>query len=160
MELTPFDLERIETWAADFADAPAFSTLSAPEKEAAIPLASEFLRAACAAESAAPDSVGEAGFRAALLERIPALDLPEEVRARAPELLALFLESLQAQGRNPGGGPFVRALRSLHERRERRRLHRTRRASRHAVARARHGFDDDAARRLRVTDANHENLAR
>jgi hypothetical protein len=110
MELTPFDRERIESWAADFADAPAFSALTAAEKEAAIPLAAEFLRAACESEGAAPDSVGEPGFRAAMLDRIPALELPEEVRPRAPEILALFLESLQAQGRHSGGGAFVRAL--------------------------------------------------
>ena len=39
-----------------------------------------------------------------------ALDLPEEVRPRAPEILATFLETLQAQGRLSGGAAFVRAL--------------------------------------------------
>ena len=110
MEDSGYDRERIDMWAADFAETPAFGALTPAEKEAAVPLASEFLRAACAAERVGPDEVGEAGFRAALLERIPALELPEEVRARAPEILALFLESLQAQGRHPGGSAFMRAL--------------------------------------------------
>src|SRR5262245_19419720 len=110
MELSPYDLERIETWAADFADAPSFAALPPSAKAAAVSLASEFLRAACEAEGAGPGDVGETGFRAAMFDRIPALDLPDEVRAQAPEILALFLEALQAQGRHPGGGAFVRAL--------------------------------------------------
>jgi hypothetical protein len=110
MEISRADLERIENWAADFADTPAFAALSPSVKVAAVPLATEFLRAACEAEGAAPDAVGEAGFRAAMFDRIPLLDLPEEVRAQAPEILALFMESLQAEGRHPGGGPFIRAL--------------------------------------------------
>jgi hypothetical protein len=110
MDTSGYDRERIETWAADFADTPAFDALPPSDKVAAVPLASEFLRAACEAEGVGPDEVGERGFRAAMLDRIPSLDLPEEVRARAPEILALFLESLQAQGRNPGGAAFVRAL--------------------------------------------------
>ena len=110
MEVSGYDRERIETWAADFADAPAFGALTPAEKDAAVPLAAEFLRAACEAEQVGPDQVGEAGFRAAILDRLPALDLPENVRAGAPEILALFLEALQAQGRHPGGAAFVRAL--------------------------------------------------
>jgi hypothetical protein len=110
MELNDYDRERIDAWAADFAETPAFDALPPKEKDSAVPLAAEFLRAACEAEGVAPDAVGEAGFRAALLEKIPALQLPEEVRPRAPEILALFLEALQAQGRHPGGAPFVRAL--------------------------------------------------
>jgi len=110
MEISPYDRERIETWAADFADTPAFAALSPAEKDAAVPLAADFLRAACEAEGIGPGDVGEIGFRAAMLERIPALELPEVVRARAPDILALFLEALQAQGRHPGGASFVRAL--------------------------------------------------
>ena len=110
MELSSYDRERIEAWAADFADTPAFDALSPAEKEAAVPLASEFLRTACEAEGSGPDAVGEPGFRAALLDRLPALEFPEEVRGRAPEILALFLEALQGQGRHPGGAAFVRAL--------------------------------------------------
>ena len=108
--MDPYDRERIESWAADFADTPAFGALEPAEKDAAVQLAAEFLRAACEAEGAGPDSVGEAGFRAALLDRIPELQFPDEVRARAPDILAAFLESLQAQGRHPGGASFVRAL--------------------------------------------------
>lgn len=110
MELSPYDRERVETWAADFADTPAFGALPPAEKEAAVSLAAEFLRAACEAEGAGPENVGEAGFRAALLDRIPSLNLPEEVRPRAPEILATFLETLQGQGRLSGGAAFVRAL--------------------------------------------------
>ena len=110
MELSGYDRERIETWAADFADTPAFGALAPAEKDAAVPLAAEFLRAACEAEGVGPDAVGDVGFRAALHDHIPALELPEEVRTRAPEILALFLEALQAQGRHPGGSAFVRAL--------------------------------------------------
>lgn len=110
MALSDYDRERIETWAADFADTPAFGALPPAEKDAAVPLAAEFLRAACEAEQVGPDAVGEAGFRAAMLDRIPALDLPEDVRPKAPEILATFLEALRAQGRHPGGAAFVRAL--------------------------------------------------
>lgn len=110
MELPSADLERIESWAADFADTPAYASLSPACKQAAVPLAAQFLRAACESEGVGPEEVGEAGFRAAMFERIPALELPDEVRGQAPEILALFVESLREQGRNPGGGPFVRAL--------------------------------------------------
>ena len=110
MELSSYDREQIETWAADFADTPAYDALPPAEKDAAIPLAAEFLRASCEAEGVGPDAVGETGFRAAILDRIPALDLPEAVRARAPEILAMFLEALRAQGRHPGDAAFVRAL--------------------------------------------------
>ena len=110
MELSAYDRERIETWAADFADTPAFGALPPEEKDAAVPLAAEFLRAACEAEQVGPEAVGEAGLRAAMLDRIPTLELPEGIRARAPEILATFLEALRSQGRHPGGAAFVRAL--------------------------------------------------
>jgi hypothetical protein len=110
MEISKFDLERIEAWAADFADTPAFDALPPVDKGTAVSLATEFLRAACQAENVGPAEVGETGFRAAMFDRIPALDLPEEVRTRAPETLALFLDTLQAQGRHPGGSAFLRAL--------------------------------------------------
>jgi len=110
MEPSGYDRERIETWAADFADTPAFGALAPAEKDAAVPLVAEFLRAACEAEGTGPDEVGEAGFRAAMLDRLPALELPVEVRSRAPEIVALFIEALQAQGRHSGGAAFVRAL--------------------------------------------------
>ncbi len=110
MELSGYDRERIDTWAADFADTPAFGALPPAHKEPAVSLAAEFLRAACEAEGIGPEAVGEAGFRAAMLDRIPALELAEDVRKEAPEILALFLESLKAQGRHPGGAAFVRAL--------------------------------------------------
>jgi uncharacterized protein YecA (UPF0149 family) len=110
MEVSSYDRERIETWAADFADTPAFDALAPAEKDAAVPLVAELLRAACEAEGVGPDEVGEIGFRTAVHDHLPALNLPEEVRPRAPEILALFLEALQAQGRHPGGAAFVRAL--------------------------------------------------
>ncbi|HZN61838.1 MAG TPA: SEC-C metal-binding domain-containing protein [Planctomycetota bacterium] len=110
MEPSGYDRERIETWAADFADTPAFGALAPAEKDAAVQLVAEFLRAACEAEGTGPDEVGEAGFRAAMLDRLPALELPVEVRSRAPEIVALFIEALQAQGRHSGGAAFVRAL--------------------------------------------------
>jgi|SRR5688572_16204652 len=110
MTLSDYERERIDTWAADFADTPAFGSLPPSDKVAAVTLAAEFLRAACEAENAAPDAVGEAGFRTAMMDRIPLLELPDDVRGRAPETLALFLESLQSQGRHPGGGAFLRAL--------------------------------------------------
>ena len=108
--ISDYDRERIETWAADFADAPAYAALAPAEKEAGVALASAFLLAACEAEGTGPESVGETGFRAAMLDRMPGLDLPEEVRPRVPEVIATFLETLQAQGRLSGGGAFVRAL--------------------------------------------------
>jgi uncharacterized protein YecA (UPF0149 family) len=108
--ISAFDRERIETWAADFADAPAYSALAPAEKEAAVALAAAFLAAACEAEGSGPESVGEAGLRAAMLDRMPEFDLAEEVRPRVPEVIAAFLETLQAQGRLAGGGAFVRAL--------------------------------------------------
>ena len=110
MELSRFDRERIEAWAEEFAHTPAYDALQPAEKNAAVPLVEEFFRAACEAEGVGPDEVGETGFRAALFDRIPMLEFPEDVRAEAPEILALFVETLQAQGRHPGGGSFIRAL--------------------------------------------------
>ena len=45
MELSPYDRERVETWAADFTETPAFGALPPAEKEAAVSLAAAFLRA-------------------------------------------------------------------------------------------------------------------
>jgi len=108
---SPYDIEQIENWASEFAETPAFSQLAPGDREAGTQVAAEFLRHACASEKVGPGEVGEAGARAALLEHLPTLGFPDDVRPRIPEIVALFLEALQAQGRLGGSLPsFVRVL--------------------------------------------------
>jgi len=110
---SPYRIDEIENWASDFSESPSFDALSPQDKEYAATVAVEFLKHACETEDVSAGSVGEPGARAALLDHLPKLNVPADVRTRIPEILAIFLRGLQDQGRLAGGaslGTFVLAL--------------------------------------------------
>lgn len=97
--------ERAEDWAAEFAESTAFSLLPDGVKSHASQVAAEFLRRA--------GEPTEESARRVMLEEMPALDLPKEVREESPLVIRTFLEWLQDGGRLGDGhalGKFVWAL--------------------------------------------------
>jgi SEC-C motif-containing protein len=107
--------DQIENWVADFCQSDGARRFTGSMVEYATEILAAFLVAACDARGVGPDEIDETDVRSALLSRVAAMDLPPEVRDRAPELCAAFLEDLEARGRVGGGGSlatFVRALRS------------------------------------------------
>ena len=94
-----------EDWAAEFAESTPFSLLPAAVKDRAPAVCAGFLRRMGEATGAAA--------RRAMLEEMPALDLPPTTREVVPEIVRTFLEWLQDSGRLADGralGLFVAAL--------------------------------------------------
>jgi hypothetical protein len=78
--------ERIESWAAEFG------------KEHA-QVCAAFLHAATDHPGLPADRIDAAAVRHAMVDHMPELTLAPDVRARVPEIVAGFLESLEAAGR-------------------------------------------------------------
>ncbi len=98
-----FIQDTIDAWSSDFADTPAYDRLPEAAKESAVAVARAFLTAACEAGNCGPGDVGEESASRALLEWMPALDLPLPVRERIPDVAAAFLEWLENAGRLADG---------------------------------------------------------
>lgn len=92
-----------ENWAADFAESTGYATLDAPLKEHAMAICEAFLHAACDHPEIAPSEINEDAVRHAMLDHMPEVDVPEEIRPRLPEIIAAFLGSLEEAGRLAGG---------------------------------------------------------
>ena len=101
--LPDFISDTIDAWSSDFADAPAYDRLPGVIKESAVAVARAFLTAACEAGDCGPGDIGEETASRALLERMPALDLPLPVRERIPDVVAAFLGWLEDAGRLADG---------------------------------------------------------
>ncbi len=103
---------RIESWAAEFAEAPEARAFPPAVRAASQDLLAEFLGGACA-DGCDPTVIGEAEVRAGLLDRVGGLALDAAVRAEAPRIVGAYLEMLEREGRVAGGrrlGAFARAL--------------------------------------------------
>jgi hypothetical protein len=74
---------RIESWAAEFTEAPEARAFPAKIRESCQNLLAEFMGGACA-EGCDPSQVGEAEVKAGLLDRVGGLELPKDVRSSAP----------------------------------------------------------------------------
>jgi hypothetical protein len=83
--------EQAEDWASDFAQSTLFALLPDPLKADGPAVCAAFLREA--------GELGEADLSRAMLERMPALDLPAAAREGLPDLVRAFLEWLQDAGR-------------------------------------------------------------
>jgi hypothetical protein len=97
--------EQAEDWAAEFTESLAFSLLDDALKEHAARIGAEFLRRAA--------DLTEESTRRAMLEELPALDLPPAPRRELPSIVRAFLEWLQDSGRVGEGyslGRFVAVL--------------------------------------------------
>ena len=99
--MNPYELEKLELWASDFAESTAASTLPPAAKGAAGAVALEFLKRA----GTEPDS---RKVTEAVLD-IPATGVHEHV----PEIVARLLESLEETGRVGGGRELAQAARAL-----------------------------------------------
>ena len=95
--------EKTDLWASDFAETPAFASLPDGCKKDAIPVCMAFLDAATTHPDIAPEEISENAVRHAMLDHMPALELPEEVRKNIPVIVAALLESLEDAGRLSGG---------------------------------------------------------
>lgn len=102
--------ERIERWASDFADAPAYARLTDHEKEHAELVARAFLEAACERRGIGPEELGAEDVRIAMLERMPSLSLSPCARPTVPAIVRGFLESLEDAGRLAGGRDLGRQV--------------------------------------------------
>ena len=111
----PFRRQKIENWAAEFADADEVRPFPGAVQEFAASIGEAFLVAACAARDVEPGALSEADAKAGLLDGVGRLALPADAHARVPDFCAAFLGWLQKTGRAGGASSlpgFVRALRA------------------------------------------------
>ncbi len=109
--MQPFD-DRIDSWSAEFTDAPESSPFPGKVRGVAAEVARAFLRGACG-QGCDPSQIGEREARAGMLDGVGPLALDAEARNHAPEVVAAFLQMLGRQGRIASAatlGAFVRAL--------------------------------------------------
>lgn len=113
----PFRLQKIQNWAAEFAESDAAKGFPGALREVAAQVAETFLADACAVRDAEPSAVTESDLKAGLLTHLPRLAISSEAHANVPQLCAMFVEQLQGVGRiAPGRATpsFIRALRSAY----------------------------------------------
>ncbi|OHB76023.1 MAG: hypothetical protein A2Z34_12160 [Planctomycetes bacterium RBG_16_59_8] len=105
--------ERIENWVSEFCESDALRDFPESAREAAQPVLTLLLTAACEARGIEPGDMEEQDLRKSLIENVSRLQLPEGARDRVPAICGAFLEQLEYQGRLGDGrrmGNFVRAL--------------------------------------------------
>lgn len=110
---TPYTREKIENWVGDYCVGDSVRRFSAAMQEHAAAVLAAFLSAACTVRGVEPDEIEESDIKAALLEHVARLKLPEAVREEVPALCGSFLAELESQGRLGGGrilGAYVAAL--------------------------------------------------
>jgi len=108
----PYRAEKIANWVADFCESEEAARSAGPVQAVAAAVLERFLEGACAVRDVDPADIEESDVRTSLLQRLPRLDVPEDVHAGVPGLVGAFLVSLEAQGRLGGGGAlgaYVRA---------------------------------------------------
>lgn len=113
----PFRNQKIQNWAAEFAESDAAKAFPAMLQEHANTITEAFLHSACLSRNVEPEVLTEPDIKAGLLDGAGKLVLPKSTHAHIPSLCAAFLEMLQLQGRVPAGRTlpsFVRALRSAY----------------------------------------------
>lgn len=111
--LGPYTREKIENWVSEFCESDAIRQFPQTAREAAQPVLTLFLTAACEARGIEPGDVEEGDLRKSLIENVSRLQLPEGAKDHVPGLCRAFLEDLERQGRLGGGGSmgnFVGAL--------------------------------------------------
>lgn len=108
----PFRDDQIQGWASDFLEGPRFAAVRGPVRECAPEVLQAFLGGACAARDREPGDLEEADLRVGALEHAARLALPAGAHEGVPDLLALFLEDLEAGGRLAGGRSLGLALRA------------------------------------------------
>ena len=113
MAFSPAVRDQIDAWASDFADTPAFERLAGPAKEHAPAIVHAFLAEACRRGDCAPADLADDAVRGALLEHLPRLDLPVDVRAEVPPIVRAFFETLQDAGRLGNGYDLGRLVGAL-----------------------------------------------
>lgn len=109
-----FVRETIENWVSDFCGGDGLRAFGGATREYAGELLTRFLCAACDVRDLPPGELEESDLRAALLDDLATLQIPESVRGEVPDLCGALLTQLEAEGRLGGGrvlGAFVRALR-------------------------------------------------
>jgi hypothetical protein len=94
-----------EDWASEFAESTVFSFLPDGVKEGAPSVCAEFLKRLQAST--------EAELRRVLLEEMPTLDLPANLRPALPDFLGSFFDWLEDTGRLGGGRSFARFVGAL-----------------------------------------------
>ncbi len=109
----PFREQKIQNWAAEFAESDAAKKFPSALQEQAGPVAEAFLRTACNQAGVEPEGLNEAAVKAGLLDGVGRLSLPPAGRAKAPDFCIAFLESLQQQGRIPAGRTLTALLKAL-----------------------------------------------
>ena len=108
----PFRLQKIQNWAAEFAESDSVRTFPATLQQHAAGIVETFLVAACSVRDVEPDDLSEADMKSGLLNGVGKLSIPQPVRGNVPSLCASFLDVLQQQGRMPARrSSFIRALR-------------------------------------------------
>ena len=113
----PYRRETIEGWIGDFAETVAGRTLPPALQAVAPQVLLAFMEAACEAHGRAPRELEEADMLPGLLEGVAPLSLPGALHKRVPELVSMFLEALESQGRLGGGhalGLRVKACRKAY----------------------------------------------
>lgn len=116
--LGPYTREKIENWVGEFCGSDAIRAFDAGVREFAPQVLATLLSAACEVRDIEPEDVEEADLKGALLGPIARLALPASSRPHTPELCAVFLTQLEAEGRLGDGrmlGAFVRALKPSFE---------------------------------------------
>lgn len=111
--MNPFVQQNIENWASDYAGSDRVRQFSAATRDYSATLLTEFLLSACGERDIVPEELEDADIKAALLNRVARLSLPEAIRNETVALCADFLTSLQEEGRIANGralAAFARAL--------------------------------------------------
>jgi len=110
----PYTRQTIENWVADFVHGSAARDLEPVVREYAPEFLVPLLLAPCEQHDCEPGDLGEPELRAAFTGPVAAVSLPGSVRERVPDACALFLESLEREGRLAGGRAAGLALRAAH----------------------------------------------
>ena len=109
-----FQQEKIENWVSDFCLSDSLTSFASAVQEYAPQLLTRFLTEACRGRDVSPEDLLEADLKQALEASAALASIPKSVLDEVPSLCALFLESLEDQGRLGGGrsmGQFVRTFR-------------------------------------------------
>jgi hypothetical protein len=105
--------QRWENWASDFDGSFASESLPTIVRGRTTEIIDAFVRAVLAFSPEFPEEVRPGTFAKVFGEPLQRLSFPEEVRHQVPEVIAAFLEYLQASGRAAEGEEWATEVRSL-----------------------------------------------
>jgi len=109
--------ETIDLWVGDFCTSTRFRDHAPLVREYAPQLLAAFLSRACEVRDLEPADIEEGDLRPALIEGVARVEIPGSAREGVCELVASFLEEMEAQGRLSGGrtlGLYVKAQREAY----------------------------------------------